>query len=77
MSPIARLPSADVLMSHAPVQVLEHLPTTALAGLPLAGAAFVPPVSVEKLARIAALAVTDSSMPPGVLDPWQLQKFDD
>mmetsp|Transcript_4723 Transcript_4723/g.13105 ORF Transcript_4723/g.13105 Transcript_4723/m.13105 type:complete len:304 (+) Transcript_4723:209-1120(+) len=56
-------------------QVLKYLPTKQLVGIPLAGVGFVPPVSVEKVARVAAVAVSDSSVDAGILDPWELQAF--
>ena len=49
--------------------------TKSLSELPLAGAGFVPPVAVKKLARIAAAAATDKSMGACIMDPWQLQEY--
>ncbi|EFJ48658.1 hypothetical protein VOLCADRAFT_60325, partial [Volvox carteri f. nagariensis] len=43
-----------------------------LSGVPLVGAAFVPPVNVETVARVAVRAATDPSVPPGVIDVWEL-----
>lgn len=43
-----------------------------LARMPLVGAAFIPPISVEKVARAAVRAATDPSVPPGVIDVWEL-----
>ncbi|GLI69722.1 hypothetical protein VaNZ11_014397 [Volvox africanus] len=42
------------------------------AGIPLVGAAFVPPVSVETVARVAVRAATDPSVPGGLIDVWEL-----
>lgn len=46
-----------------------------LSQLPLVGAAFVPPLSVDAVARAAVRAATDASVPGGVLDVWQLQAY--
>ncbi|KXZ43484.1 hypothetical protein GPECTOR_89g504 [Gonium pectorale] len=42
------------------------------AEIPLVGAAFVPPVSVEVVARVAVRAAMDPAVPGGVIDVWQL-----
>lgn len=54
---------------------LSVLPTQTLASLPLAGAAFVPPVSVESVAKAAVAAATDTTVPPGVLDVWKIMTY--
>jgi hypothetical protein len=54
--------------------VLSFLPTQSLAGIPLAGAAFVPPVSAQKVAKAAVSAATDPSIPAGVMDVWKILK---
>ncbi len=57
-------------------QILNMIPMTkSLSEMPLAGAGFVPPVSVKKLARIAAAAATDKSMRACTMDPWKLREF--
>lgn len=43
-----------------------------LSGVPVAGAAFVPPVSVEAVARAAVAAATDPSVPAGPMDVYAL-----
>ncbi|GLC58770.1 hypothetical protein PLESTB_001399400 [Pleodorina starrii] len=47
-----------------------------MAGVPLVGAAFVPPVSVETVARAAVRAATDPGVPAGVIDVWELVDMD-
>lgn len=54
--------------------VLALAPTQSLAGIPLAGAAFVPPVSVKKVAKAAVSAATDPAVPPGPMDVWTIAK---
>lgn len=54
--------------------MLSFLPTKTLAAIPLAGAAFVPPVSVQKVAKAAVSAATDPGVPPGVMDVWTISK---
>lgn len=56
--------------------LLQRLgPETAarMAAVPLVGAAFVPPVSVETVARAAVRAAVDPSVPGGVIDVWELE----
>lgn len=55
---------------------LSFLPTKTLSSIPLAGAAFVPPISVQAVAKAAVAAATDSSVPGGIMDVWQLQEFE-
>ncbi|GFR40590.1 hypothetical protein Agub_g1170 [Astrephomene gubernaculifera] len=43
-----------------------------LSGLPLLGAAFVPPVSVQAVARAAVQAAMGANVPGGVIDVWEL-----
>ncbi|KAL3163381.1 hypothetical protein ABBQ32_009766 [Trebouxia sp. C0010 RCD-2024] len=57
-------------------KALGFLPTKSLASLPLAGAAFVPPVSVRGIAKAAVVAATDPAVPGGIMDVWQLQQYD-
>ena len=44
--------------------------------MPLAGAAFVPPTSVQGIAKAAVAASTDPAVPGGIMDVWQLQQYD-
>ena len=57
-------------------KALGLLPTKALANMPLAGAAFVPPTSVQGIAKAAVAAATDPAVPGGIMDVWQLQQYD-
>lgn len=54
---------------------LSMLPTKTLAGIPILGAAFVPPLSVDTVAKAAVNAVLDSSVPAGTMDVWDMEKF--
>lgn len=58
--------------------LIKRLPNARqLASVPVLGAAFIPPVSVEAVARAAVRAATDASMPGGVVDTWRLSsEFD-
>jgi hypothetical protein len=57
-------------------KLLGALPTQSLASLPLVGAGFVPPVSVDAVARAIVAAATDPSVPGGVMDVWQIEKYE-
>jgi hypothetical protein len=57
------------------VQVLKALPTRSLANIPIAGAVFVPPVSVDAVAKAALNAVLDPAVPPGPMDVWAISKY--
>lgn len=59
----------------APLQVLKFLPTRRLASLPIIGAAFAPPVSVDAVAKAAVTAVLDPAVPPGPMDVWEIAKY--
>lgn len=72
---ITQLPSCG--FAGVPLEkALGFLPTKSLANLPLAGAAFVPPTSVQGIAKAAVAAATDPAVPGGVMDVWQLQQYD-
>lgn len=51
---------------------LNFFPTTKLARVPIIGAVFVPPVSVNSVGKAAASAVLDSTVPPGPMDVWTI-----
>ena len=55
---------------------LGFLPAKTLSSVPVAGAAFVPPISVQAVAKAAVAAATDPSVPGGILDVWQLQAYE-
>jgi hypothetical protein len=57
-------------------KVLGILPTKSLAGVPLLGAGFVPPVSVAAVAKAAVTAATDPSVEAGILDVWQIKAYE-
>ena len=54
---------------------LKLVPTRSLAGIPIVGAAFVPPVSVDTVGRAAASAVLDNEVPAGPMDVWAIGKY--
>lgn len=54
---------------------LSVLPTHTLSNIPVIGAAFVPPVSVDTVARAAVSAVLDPAVPPGIMSVWDIQKY--
>jgi hypothetical protein len=57
-----------------PVELLlKQLPNgRQLAALPIVGAAFIPPVRVEAVAKAVVQAATDDSVAGGVIDTWRL-----
>lgn len=57
-------------------KALGILPTKSLAGLPILGLGFVPPVSATAVGRAAVAAATDSSIPSGIMDVWQLKSYE-
>lgn len=56
-------------------KVLSYLPTKELAKYPGLALGFVPPVGVHAIAKAAVAAATDSAVPPGIMDCWQIQKL--
>lgn len=54
---------------------LKVLPSKSLAGMPIIGAAFVPPVSVNAVSKAAVAAVVDTQVPAGIMDVWEIQKY--
>eukprot|EP00889_Picochlorum_renovo_P006146 jgi/Picre1/33176/NNA_008501.t1 len=54
---------------------LKVLPSKSLAGMPIIGAAFVPPVSVDAVSKAAVTAVVDPQVPGGIMDVWDIQKY--
>ena len=57
-------------------RVLSLLPAKNLAGIPVVGAGFVPPVSVQAVAKAAVAGATDPSVPSGIMDVWALKKYE-
>lgn len=55
--------------------ILSQAPMNRLASLPYVGGIFVPPVSVETVARAAVRAATDPSSKPGIWSVEEIQKF--
>lgn len=55
--------------------LLGRLPAKQLSNTPLVGAAFVPPISVEAVARAAVRAATDPAVPAGAMEVWDLQHY--
>ncbi|EFN59967.1 hypothetical protein CHLNCDRAFT_133074 [Chlorella variabilis] len=51
---------------------LSLLPTRSLANIPIMGAAFMPPVSVDAVAKALVSAALDPSVPPGIMDVWEI-----
>ncbi len=59
----------------APMEaVINRLPR-GLANIPIVGCAFVPPVSVDSVAKAALMAVLDPEVAGGPMDVWDIQKF--
>jgi uncharacterized protein YbjT (DUF2867 family) len=56
-------------------KVLSYTPSKELAKYPGLALGFVPPVSVQAVAKAAVAAATDSIVPAGTLDCWEIQKF--
>ena len=56
-------------------KLLQNVPTKRLAGVPLAGAAFVPPTNVQAVAKAAVAAATDPSVPSGIMDVWAIHEY--
>eukprot|EP00891_Asterochloris_glomerata_P009911 jgi/Astpho2/9911/Aster-06622 len=56
-------------------KLLQNVPTKRLAGIPLAGAAFVPPTNVQAVAKAAVAAATDPSVPSGIMDVWAIHEY--
>lgn len=54
---------------------LKVLPSKSLAGMPIIGAAFVPPVSVDAVSKAAVAAAVDPQVPAGIMDVWEIQKY--
>lgn len=75
-SPAITLPLGAIF---GPVDLLlKKLPPAQakqLAALPIVGAGFVPPVSVDQVAKVAVAAATDPSVPGGVVDDWQIRDW--
>lgn len=46
-----------------------------MSNIPLLGAALVPPVDVRVVAKAAVRAATDSSVPAGIIDVWDLPNY--
>ena len=55
---------------------LGLLPTKTLSNFPIAGAAFVPPISVQAAAKAAVAAATDPAVPAGIMDVWQMKEYE-
>lgn len=60
----------DLLLKKLPPAQAKQL-----AALPIVGAGFVPPVSVDQVAKVAVAAATDPSVPGGVIDDWQIRDW--
>ena len=58
-------------------KALSYMPTREIAKYPLLSLGFIPPVNVKTVAKAAVAAATDSVVPPGPLDVWAIQKFDE
>jgi nucleoside-diphosphate-sugar epimerase len=55
--------------------VINALPSQSLAKVPLAGAAFVPPVRVQTVAKAAVAAATDPNVPGGPMSVWDIATY--
>lgn len=68
--------SIPLQLLGAPLAMLmKVLPAKTLSDIPIAGAAFVPPVSVDSVGKAAATAVLDSNIPSGFMDVFTIQRF--
>lgn len=56
-------------------KVLSYLPARELAKYPGLSLGFVPPASVQAVAKAAVAAATDTIIPAGIMDVWQIKKF--
>jgi hypothetical protein len=65
------------LIGNPMQRLLEALPNQSLSTMPLAGALFVPPTSVETVAKAAVTAATDPSVPAGAMDTWAMAEYSD
>ena len=62
-------------MIGAPLEaVINRLPKS-MASMPIVGAAFVPPVAVESVAKAAVMSVLDANVPGGPMDVWTIQGY--
>ncbi len=57
-------------------KILGFLPSKSLSNMPLAGTAFVPPTSVQAVAKAAVAAATDPAVPGGIMDVWQIKEYE-
>ena len=75
IAPMGLKPPSRMLAQYAagyPLdKVLGVLPAKSLAGVPVLGLGFVPPISASAVGRAAVAAASDPSIPAGVLDIWQ------
>lgn len=64
-------------MAFGPAEyIIKQVPNARqLANIPLLGSAFIPPVSVESVAKAAVAAATDDTVPGGVMDTWQISNY--
>jgi len=64
-------------MLFGPVEyALKHIPNAKqLSSLPVVGAGFLPPVSVDQVAKVAVAAATDPTMPAGIWDDWKISEW--
>eukprot|EP00879_Flechtneria_rotunda_P003521 GHRR01003752.1.p2 GENE.GHRR01003752.1~~GHRR01003752.1.p2 ORF type:complete len:312 (+),score=90.77 GHRR01003752.1:229-1164(+) len=64
-------------MMLGPVEYLiKQIPNArTLAGLPIIGAGFIPPVHVDQVAKAAVAAATDPTIPAGVIDNWRIAEW--
>ena len=79
-APMGLKPPSRMLAQYAagyPLdKVLGVLPAKSLAGVPVLGLGFVPPISASAVGRAAVAAATDPSIPAGVLDIWQMKSYE-
>lgn len=59
----------------SPIQkMLKFLPNERLSEIPIIGAGFVPPISVDVIANAAISAAFDTSI-EGIMDVWEIAKY--
>ena len=74
-APLSFMPTGCSCAGFPLDKLLQNVPTKRLAGIPLAGAAFVPPTNVQAVAKAAVAAATDPSVPSGIMDVWAIHEY--
>lgn len=59
----------------APIEAVVNRLPKSFASIPIVGCAFVPPVSVQSVAKASLMAVLDPKVPGGSMTVWDIQKY--